>query len=180
MWNFGYNSKHIIGFCFCLVICLLFFVLFWDAPVLYILIECPIQVMLPSLLISSLWMNKKRRTSHEVLTNDTPTKPDEYYYKDPRDQVVYLNHIVNKFRQDSNDRSEQLNDKSSRYGSHYSNLQPIDDTSSNNDYSSDADYGNYPYSGAKPNCNEGVIFLIENTLWLQTIMLTYQYCLFCN
>ncbi|XP_032792211.2 cell wall integrity and stress response component 3 [Daphnia magna] len=109
-------------------------------------------VLLPSLLVSSLWMAKKRRPNHSnEVTNDVATKPDEYYYRDPRPQVVYLDHIVKKFRQDSKD-------KSSRYGSSYTNLQVIDDTSvANNDYTSDADYHNDVdphHYGEKPNCNE--------------------------
>ncbi|KAK4037079.1 hypothetical protein OUZ56_029118 [Daphnia magna] len=118
-------------------------------------------VLLPSLLVSSLWMAKKRRPNHSnEVTNDVATKPDEYYYRDPRPQVVYLDHIVNKFRQDSND-------KSSRYGSSYANLQVIDDTSvANNDYTSDADYHNDVdphHYGEKPNCNEVTCSTTMNT-----------------
>lgn len=103
-------------------------------------------------------MAKKRRPNHSnEVTNDVATKPDEYYYRDPRPQVVYLDHIVKKFRQDSKD-------KSSRYGSSYTNLQVIDDTSvANNDYTSDADYHNDVdphHYGEKPNCNEGAMLLL--------------------
>lgn len=110
------------------------------------------KVLLPSLLISSLWITNKRQKSVQSSKYITKVANDKIY---PEKQIVYFNRLRKK--------SNSLSSSKNRYGSKFSQPQIIKDPGyKSNSYDADYSYGADPYSYPEDipyqECNKGLTY----------------------
>lgn len=117
--------------------------------------KCVTKILLPSLLVSSLWMTHKRQKNLQS-SKDATRVTDDIKIESDENQIVYTNRLrekANSFVPNSN--------KKSRYGSSsYSQLQVIKDpvyqvSSYDVDYTNEADPYLYPEDVSYLDCNKG-------------------------